>query len=210
MIVPSDKRNMLIDLLGVSRYRKLSDTEINSLKIALSSLLPASKTSYYDELSYDELLEKGFLLIGSDSLENKINLKDEMYANYGIHPDNVTDNVGDIINVMALDIGEDFRIIFNRDILRIMHILHDKGPLSLEEIKEEMNISTNVLNHHITNLKSLNIVISKDRELHLSNYGAAILKGILDLKSVLKDKSKMFNSISDEMIESNLHEVMKK
>jgi predicted transcriptional regulator len=84
-----------------------------------------------------------------------------------------------------IDIMPAFRKFCNRDMFKIAQYLSE-GYLSLNELRNKTNLSTNTLNHKLIEMRNHDLVVLSDNKYHLTMFGYVIFKAIINTKSELK------------------------
>jgi hypothetical protein len=85
-----------------------------------------------------------------------------------------------------VDFSKALRKFSNINILNIAKILYLEGELSFKDLKIKTALSVNTLNHALQEMKAAELVVSKEKNYAITNYGAIILIGILYIKENLK------------------------
>lgn len=65
----------------------------------------------------------------------------------------------------------------NRDIARVGRILYSDGPQTLGELRDKTGIETNKLNHHLIEMKRVELVKKIGKKYYLTKYAALLLDG---------------------------------
>jgi len=60
--------------------------------------------------------------------------------------------------------------------------LYQNGPLTLGELRNQTGISTNILNHNLTEMKSVGLIQKIGKKYYLTKYGAVLFEELDKLK----------------------------
>jgi predicted transcriptional regulator len=92
-----------------------------------------------------------------------------------------------------------YRKFANKTIYSIAKLLYER-PLSFSNIKKATELSTNILNHNLIDMRNAHLVILDDidKKYYLTQYGALLLESSENLKISLKDIDieKLFSPIN--------------
>jgi DNA-binding HxlR family transcriptional regulator len=86
-----------------------------------------------------------------------------------------------------IDIPQTLRKFTNKNIMLVAKALHSKGPLNFSELQKETDLSTNLQNHALHEMKKTNLVIQVDRQYYLTRYCVLLLEAINRLRIEVKN-----------------------
>ena len=80
------------------------------------------------------------------------------------------------------DLWISMRKFANPDIAQIAGVLFEKGPATLAQLREETNLTTNILNHDLIEMRKSELVVKEDKVYAITRYGALLVEAIEQIK----------------------------
>lgn len=81
------------------------------------------------------------------------------------------------------DLWNAMRKFANHDIALIADVLYQDGPLSLGELRAKTDLTTNILNHNLIEMRNVDIVSKVGKKYCLTKYGALLVESIERIKN---------------------------
>lgn len=88
-----------------------------------------------------------------------------------------------------LDIMKALRKFTNKNTMLVAKALRTKNSLTFGELQKETNLSANILNHTLHEMKKTDLVIQVDKQYYLTKYCVVLLDAISRLRTEVKRTS---------------------
>lgn len=84
--------------------------------------------------------------------------------------------------VKSCELWDALRKFANKDVTRIARIIHEEGPKTLGELRDETELTTNQVNHTLIDMRNVDLVRKIGKRYYLTKYGAVLLNALDEVR----------------------------